>query len=118
MRSETHIVKFKTHPTGEYRECAICKEICNNTAHVLLHCPVSHFVWSLAADIVIILTGIKVKLDPKLIMLNFTDNLLLCKASKNVIKFVNTIFVISRRIVYTLYYRGEAATKSADICDE
>ena len=57
-------------------------------------------------------------MDPKLIMLNFTENQLLCKASKNVIKFVNTMFVISRRILYTLYYRGDSATKSADICDE
>ena len=51
-------------------------------------------------------------------MLNFTDNPLLCKTSKKVIKFVNTIFVMSRRIVYTLYYRGDGATKTADIWDE
>ena len=118
MRSEIHIVKFKMHPTGQYRECAICKEICNNTEHVLLHCPASHFVWSLAADIVIILTGIKVKLDPKLIMLNFTDNLSLSKASKKIIKFVNTIFVITRRILFTLYYRGDGTTNSLDIIYE
>ena len=24
MRSETHIIKFKSHPTGEYRSCTIC----------------------------------------------------------------------------------------------
>ena len=83
MRSDTHIIKFKTYPTGEYRNCAIWKDICNKTAHVLLHCPISQFVWSLAADVVNISTGIKIKLDPKLIMLNFTYNLLLCKTSKN-----------------------------------
>ena len=57
-------------------------------------------------------------MDPKLIMLNFTDNPILCKADKKVIKYVNTIFIISKRIVYTLYYRGDGATKSADILEE
>ena len=93
MRSETHIIRFKTHPTGEYRDGAICMESCNNTAHILLHCPISNFIWALAADVIKILTGIKIRLDPKLIMLNFTDNPILCKADKKIIKYVNTIFL-------------------------
>ena len=60
----------------------------------------------------------KIKLDPKLKLLNFTDNPVLCKANKNIIKYVNTILVISKRIIFTLYYRGDGSTKSADILDE
>ena len=118
MRSETHIIRFKTHPTGEYRDGAICMESCNNTAHILLHCPISNFIWALAADVIKILTGIKIRLDPKLIMLNFTDNPILCKADKKIIKYVNTIFIISKIIVYILHYRGDGNTKSADILEE
>ena len=61
MRSETHIIKFKSHPTGEFRNCAICAESCNNTAHVLLHCPISLYVWEISADLIKIMTGIKLR---------------------------------------------------------
>ena len=44
MRSETHIIKFKSHSTGEFRNCAICMDPCNNTAHILLHCPISLYI--------------------------------------------------------------------------
>ena len=40
-------------------------------------------IWALAADIIKILTGVKIKIDPKLKLLNFTDNPILCKADKN-----------------------------------
>merc|ERR1712112_95759 len=80
MRSETHIIKFKSHPTGEFRNCAICMDPCNNNAHILLHCPISLYIWGIVADLIKILTGINIKIDPKLKLLNFTDNSVLCKA--------------------------------------
>ena len=39
MCSECHIVKFKSHPTGVYRNCLLCGDKVNNTIHVLYHCP-------------------------------------------------------------------------------
>ena len=115
MRSETHIIKFKSHPTGEFRNCAICAELCNNTAHVLLHCPISLYIWEITGDLIKIMTGIKLRLDPKLKLLNFTENLMLFKANKGMNKFVNNLLVITKRVIFTMYYRGDGANKSADI---
>lgn len=117
MRSETHVIKFKSHPTGEFRNCAIGAESCNNTAHILLHCPISLYVWEIVVDLIKILTGIKIKPDPKLKLLNFTDNPMFCKAKKIIIKIVN-ILVISKRVIFTMYYRGDGSIKSADILEE
>ena len=41
MRTELHIVKFKTHPRGKVREFLKCSEHVNNTEHVLFHCPLA-----------------------------------------------------------------------------
>ena len=41
-----------------------------------------------------------------------------CKANKRIIKFVNNILVITKRVIFTMYYRGDGSTKSADILDE
>ena len=118
MRSETHIIKFKSHPTGEFRNCAICAELCNNIAHVLLHCAISLYVWEISADLINIMTGIKLRQVPKLKLLNFTENPMFFKANKRIIKFVNNILVITKRVIFTMYYRGDESTKSADILDE
>ena len=40
------------------------------------------------------------------------------KANKGMIKFVNNMLVITKRIIFTMYYRGDGATKSADILEE
>ena len=64
-----------------------------------------------------IITGIKLRLDPKLKLLN-TEQLLQSKYNKGIVKFVNNMLLITKRIIFTLYYRGDGATKSSDILDE
>ena len=118
MRSELHIIKFKSHPTGELRSCAICAEEVNNTAHVLLHCPISLYIWDITGDLLKIITGIKLRIDPKLKLLNFTEQLVHSKSNKLLNKFVNNILVINKRIIFFIYYRGDGAIKGADILDE
>ena len=65
-----------------------------------------------------IITGIKLRLDPKLKLLNCTENLISSKANKGMVKFVNNMLVMTKRIIFTLYYRGDGATKSSDILEE
>ena len=51
MRTETHIVKFKSHPTGKIRGFLRCNEEANNTEHVLYHCPLANFIWDIVRDL-------------------------------------------------------------------
>ena len=118
MRSETHIVKFKSHPTGEFRKCAICAELCNNTAHILLYCPIASFIWDITIDLVHIITGIKLKVDNRLKLINFTEQLRLTKANKLIINFIYNMLVIAKRAIYTFYYRGDGSLDNNDIMFE
>lgn len=39
MRTEVHIVKYKSHPTGKIRNCLKFDEEVNDSVHVLYRCP-------------------------------------------------------------------------------
>ena len=63
MRSECHIVKFKSHPTGVYRNCLRCGDEMNNTIHVLYHCPFAKVILNYFTIMIRIVTGIDFKIN-------------------------------------------------------
>ena len=58
LRTEIHIVRFKSYPTGAIRHCLKCDDEINNTLHNFYHCPVATFMWDIARDTIKILLGV------------------------------------------------------------
>ena len=70
MRTESHIVKFKSHPTGKIRGCLGCNGEANNTEHVLYHCPLARFIWDIVRDLMRIMIGTYKSIDVRATMIN------------------------------------------------
>ena len=47
VRTDIHIVKFKSHLTGVIRNCLKCDDEINNTIHTFFHCQVATFILDL-----------------------------------------------------------------------
>ena len=58
MRTECHIVIFKTHLSGIYRECLHCGDEVNNTILVLYHSPFAKVILNYFITLIRIYIGI------------------------------------------------------------
>ena len=65
-----------------------------------------------------VVTGIKFKLDPRLKLLNYTEQLTYSKTNKLTNKFVNNILVITKRVIFSVYYKANGSIKGSDILYE
>ena len=74
MRTEIHIVKFKSHPTGKIRGCLRCNEEVNNTEHVTYYCPFARFIWNIVRYLMRITVGNKKRIDEKATMINYNTH--------------------------------------------
>ena len=64
------------------------------------------------------MTNMRLNIDMKLALINFNDSVKFKNAGKNVIVLVNTLLVIIRRIIFTLYYRSDNGVTNSDILCE
>ena len=44
VKTEMHLVKFKSNPTREIRNCLKCDDEINNTIHTFFYCPIATFM--------------------------------------------------------------------------
>ena len=74
MRTETHILKFNTNPTDKLRKCFKCNDESNNAIRVTYHCPTACHLSKLAIYVIKIVTGVKLRLDENITLLNVSKN--------------------------------------------
>ena len=110
-RTKINIVKFKSHHTVTIRYCLKFDDNINNSLHTLFHCPMATFMWDLARDIIKILLGVSIIFDIRAALINFY----LMKNSrlyKNSCAKINVIILITRRVLYAIYYREDKVVKN------
>ena len=78
----------------------------NNTKHVTYHCPLARFIWGIVRDLMRIMIGTKRRIDEKAAMINYYTLEKNMNKKKNR-KYCNTLMVVARRIIYTLYYKED-----------
>ena len=110
LRTEIHIVRLKLYPTGAIRHCLKCDDEINNTLHNFYHCPVATFMWDIARDTIKILLEVSIKFYMRAVIIIFyvmKDR----KLDKNEIVLINTIMLITRRVLYTIFYREDETVR-------
>ena len=110
IRTEFNLVEFKSHPTSNIRNLLKCDEEVNNSLHTLFYFPVASYVSKIARNVIKILVGISIRVDIRVALLNFyviKNNLI----DKNTSSLINMIMLVTRRVLYTTYYREEEVLK-------
>ena len=111
IRTEVHITKLKSHPAGKVRNCLKCDDEINNTKYSLFHCLIVQFIWDLIGDLMRIMIGSSINIEVRVVLLKFYTIKRDMENWRNRL-YINTLLVIDRRVIYTLFHREDKTVKN------
>ena len=110
IRTKIYLVKFKSQPTGTITHFLKYDDEVNLTLQTLFHCPVVTFMWDIKRDIIKILLGVSIRFDIRTAIINLyvVRNM---KLDKNKYAIINVIMLITKGVLYSLYYWEEKGSQ-------